>query len=312
MSLADDVRNGDRLALARLLTWLEEEDPRGEDTLQILFPHSGNAHRVGITGPPGCGKSTLVNQLVRWCRIHRPERVAVVAVDPSSPFTGGAILGDRIRMHDLAGDPGVFIRSMASRGALGGLSRRTEAVVEALDAAGYRRIFIETVGAGQAEVDIARLADTTVVVEAPGMGDEVQAIKAGILEIADVLVVNKADLPNAQLTERALRASLELASPGNDAWPTPVAAASAETGEGIADLMEWIEAHQRYLDDSGEGLARRSARAATRLEAELSYLLTSQFRSGLDDGRFEAALESVRTRRQTPAQAAKELVQGRG
>lgn len=308
MSLADDVLQGDRLALARLLTWLEEEDPRGEDALQILYPHSGVAHRVGVTGPPGCGKSTLVNRLVGWCRSRHPERVAVVAVDPSSPFTGGAILGDRIRMYDLAGDPGVFIRSMASRGALGGLSRRTEAVVEALDAAGFRRIFIETVGAGQAEVDIARMADTTVVVEAPGMGDEVQAIKAGILEIADILVVNKSDLPNAQQTERALRASLELAGPAEDGWSTPIAATSAETGEGIGELMRWIEAHQRYLDESGEGAARRSARATSRLEAELSHLLTMHFRSGLDDGRFEAALESVRMRRQTPAQAAKELI----
>jgi LAO/AO transport system kinase len=308
MGLAEDVLNGERLALARLLTWLEEEDPRGDSALAELFPHAGRAHCVGVTGPPGSGKSTLVNRAVAWCRRHGEDRVAVLAVDPSSPFTGGAILGDRIRMRDLAGDPGVFIRSMASRGALGGLSRRSGELIEALDAAGHTRIFVETVGAGQAEVDIARMADTTVVVEAPGMGDEIQALKAGILEIADILVVNKADLPNAAATERALRATLELVAARPGGWTPPVITTTAETGQGIDGLMEGVDRHHAYLRESGEGERRRRARAAGRLDDELRHALTERFRRQLSDGRYEAAVKAVAERRRTPSQAAEDLI----
>ena len=193
---------------------MENDTPAGQTALNELFPYTGQAHLVGVTGAPGTGKSSLVNQLARHYRRppdDQPARsVAIVAVDPSSPFTGGAVLGDRVRMRDLSGDPGVFIRSIASRGALGGLARATAGVVQALDAAGFDMIFIETVGAGQAEVDIARLAHTTLVIEAPGAGDDIQTIKAGILEIADILVVNKADRPGVDNTERALRAMIEM------------------------------------------------------------------------------------------------------
>jgi LAO/AO transport system kinase len=217
MSLVESLLAGDRLALSRVLSQVENHTSQGQAALSELFPHAGHAQLVGITGAPGTGKSSLVNQLARYYRQppqgEQPRRVAVVAVDPSSPFTGGAILGDRIRMRDLAGDPGVFIRSMATRGSLGGLAGTTSSLVQVLDAAGFETILIETVGVGQAEVDVAQLAHTVLVVEAPGMGDDVQAIKAGILEIADVLVVNKADQSGATNTERILRGMLELAHP---------------------------------------------------------------------------------------------------
>ena len=207
MDLIADLLGGSRLALSRLLTQVENDTPAGRQALSQLFPYTGRAHLIGVTGAPGTGKSSLVNQLARVYRVGEgfgnpasgvPRRVAIVAVDPTSPFTGGAILGDRVRMRDLAGDPGVFIRSMATRGSLGGLARTTAGMVQVFDAAGFELILIETVGAGQSEVDIARLAHTTLVVEAPGLGDDIQAIKAGILEIADILVINKADRPGVE------------------------------------------------------------------------------------------------------------------
>src|SRR5512141_617165 len=213
MSLTDALLEGNRLALARLLTQVENELPEGRTALSELFPHTGRAHLVGVTGAPGTGKSSLVNQLALHYRKQEDKRVGIVAVDPSSPFSGGAVLGDRVRMRDLSGDPGVFIRSMASRGSLGGLARATAGVAQALDAAGYEIILVETVGAGQGEANIARLAHTTLVVEAPGLGDDIQAIKAGILEIADILVINKADRPGVESTERALKSMLDLAHP---------------------------------------------------------------------------------------------------
>src|SRR5512136_415645 len=217
MDLAEAVMAGDRPAPARTLAQVENGTAQGRSAMSSLFPQTGRAHLVGITGASGTGKSSLVNQLARYYRQpsvgERPRQVAIVAVDPTSPFTGGAILGDRIRMRDLAGDPGVFIRSMATRGSLGGIASATSAVVQVLDAAGFDPILIETVGAGQSEVDIARLAHTTIVVEAPGLGDDIQAIKAGILEIADILVVNKADRPGVENTEKALKSMLDLAHP---------------------------------------------------------------------------------------------------
>src|SRR5512133_2179467 len=255
MSLTESVREGNRLALARLLTQVENDSPEGRLALAELFPHTGRAHLIGVTGAPGTGKSSLVNQLALHYRKSADKKVAIVAVDPSSPFTGGAVLGDRVRMRDLSGDPGIFIRSMASRGSVGGIAQATASLAQVFDAAGYEIIIIETVGAGQSEVDVARLAHTTVVVEAPGLGDEIQAIKAGILEIADILVINKADRPGVENTERALRSTLELAHPmkkvyrhhgknmfvaaptiDSTIWIPPIVKTVATEGKGIPDL----------------------------------------------------------------------------
>ena len=213
MSLTESILAGNRLSISRLLTQVENISVEGRAALAELFPHTGKAHLIGVTGAPGTGKSSLVNQLALHYRKNEDKKIAIVAVDPSSPFTGGAVLGDRVRMRDLSGDEGVFIRSMATRGSLGGIAQTTASFTQVFDAAGFEIIIIETVGAGQSEVDIARLAHTTLVVEAPGLGDDIQAIKAGILEIADVLVINKADRPGVEITERALRSTLELAHP---------------------------------------------------------------------------------------------------
>ncbi len=333
MSLVENVLRGDRLALARLLSQVENDTEEGRAALEALFPYTGNAHLIGVTGAPGTGKSSLVNQLARHFRKEKGCRVAVVAVDPSSPFTGGAILGDRVRMRDLAGDPGVFIRSMASRGSLGGLATATAAVTQVFDAAGYEMIFIETVGAGQAEVDVARLAHTTLVVDAPGLGDDIQAIKAGILEIADILVVNKADRPGAEYTERALKGMLELAHPTRRAflhhgrpmgtsgqeeeprdaplWVPPVLRTIATQGEGITELAEAILHHAEHLRASGDWAARERARLQSELDALLQEMLIARFREDVPQARYEEVLSRVFQRALSPWEAVRLLLDGR-
>ncbi len=305
MQLTSELLAGSRIALARVLTQIENDTPQGRHFSNELFPYAGNAHLIGVTGAPGTGKSSLVNRLAiayRKPTQGQPKRVGIVAVDPSSPFTGGAILGDRVRMRDLSGDPGVFIRSMATRGSLGGLATATSGVVQAMDAAGFEIILVETVGAGQAEVEIARLAHTTIVVEAPGLGDDIQAIKAGILEIADILVINKADRPGVESTERALRSMLQLAHPslhifqdnlnkpghhgqnvssnlaveGKDPaesrmqlWETPIIRTVATEGIGISELQNEISRYYENILETRE-LARRNQ---SRLKSELDILL---------------------------------------
>jgi LAO/AO transport system kinase len=330
-SMVESILAGEPLGLARLLTRVENDLPEGRQALDELFPHTGKAHLIGVTGGTGTGKSSLVNRLALHYRrpaSGTPRRVAIVAVDPSSPFTGGAVLGDRVRMGDLAGDPGVFIRSMASRGSLGGLAQATAGVVQVFDAAGFDVILIETVGAGQAEVEIARLAHTTLVVEAPGLGDDIQAIKAGILEIADILVVNKADQPGADKTERALKGMLGLAHPvkkqfptrghadpcsegakkDTHPWETPIQRTVALDGGGVADLAEAIGRHAAHLRESGEWCRRERARLEFELDALITGTLSAQFRSRVGEDRYARAVDDLLNRKLSPGEAVKALL----
>ena len=281
--LADAARAGDRGALARLLTAVENRTPVAEAALRRLYPKAGRAHLVGITGPPGAGKSTLVAALIAEVR-KAGRTVAVIAVDPSSPITGGALLGDRVRMQAYAGDPDVFIRSMAARGHAGGLASTSGAAAAMLDAAGFDLIFIETVGTGQSEVEVAAAADTTVVLEAPEMGDEVQAIKAGLLEVADIVVVNKGDRPGAQRTAAQLRAML-VATPRAGGAPRAerprpkqpeVLITTAATGAGVPELLAALDRHRA----AGHDGATPSARLA-RAEAQVWAILADRLRGSL-------------------------------
>src|SRR5688572_17274317 len=256
--LAQGVAQGDRRAVARLITLLEAEDPKAEAAAQRLHPRTGRAHVVGVTGAPGTGKSTLVDRLIEALR-REGRKVGVVAIDPSSPFSGGAILGDRIRMQSRSTDPQVFIRSMGSRGALGGLSHHAADAVRALDAFGKDVVLVETVGVGQGEVDIVRLADTVVVVLVPNLGDDVQAVKAGIMEIADAFVVNKADLAGADKVAGEVEASLGLAH-GRTEWTPPIVRTIAEKGEGVAAVAQAIADHGAWSRGSGEWERRRDSR----------------------------------------------------
>ncbi len=332
MSLAQRLLNGDRRALARLLTYVENEHPDGEAALSDLFGHTGRAHIIGVTGAPGAGKSTLVTALAKALRAMG-KTIAILAVDPTSPFTGGAILGDRIRMVDLTNDPGVFIRSMATRGSLGGLSRASRDAVRLFDAAGYAIVLIETVGAGQSEVEIARIAQTVLVVEAPGMGDDIQAIKAGILEIADVLVVNKADRPGVDTTVRALKLMLELGHPalranidshhgrmvavtpqpeapnGNSAfWLPPIVQTTATTGGGIEPLIAAIERHHAYLRESGTLATLESRQINTELHERLRELLLRRLLDALPPHAIEDAVARIQRRETTPHEQIAQLV----
>ena len=260
------AHKGDPRALARLVSLIEDGSPRLRSVMKELAPLAGHARVIGLTGSPGAGKSTVTSALVTAYR-RRGLRVGVLAIDPTSPFTGGALLGDRIRMQDHATDRDVFIRSMASRGHLGGLAAATPQVVRALDAARFDVILIETVGVGQVEVEIAAMADSVAVLVVPGMGDSIQAAKAGILEIADVFVVNKADRPQAQETIRDLRSMIVLAERGPDDWKPPIVTTIATTGEGIAELAGKLDAHWSWLGSSGERDRRRIARAREEVAA---------------------------------------------
>ncbi len=299
------VLAGDRRALTRLLTFVENGYEEGREALRELFAHSGRAHIVGVTGPTGCGKSTLVGSLAREYR-RRGRTVGIVAVDPTSPFSHGAILGDRIRMQDLTSDPDVFIRSMATRGALGGLAAATGDVVTVLDAAGKDIVLVETVGAGQDEVEIAETAHTTVVINIPGAGDDMRAIKAGILEIADILVVNKADLPAADSVYKQLHIFMSLER--NKGWQVPILKTVAHREQGVVELADAIEAHREYLADSGRLEELRRQRARRQLLAVAQSLLLEAVLGASGDGRVDELVEAIARREIDPRTAAERLI----
>ena len=338
MDIAKELLAGNRLALSRAITAIENEYPEANDIMKELYTHTGHAYVVGITGPPGAGKSTMTDKIARAYR-KKGMTVGIVAVDPSSPFTGGAILGDRIRMDDLTLDKGVFIRSMGTRGSLGGLSHKTADVVKAMDAFGKDIIIVETVGVGQSEVDIVKAADTTMVILIPGMGDDIQAIKAGILEIGDLFVINKSDIDGADKVVREINMMLDLdagsmriaktatqkaledqfhhlsvapkaeeAAPGY--WRPPVHKVVAMQNEGIEELVELVGKHRAFIEENGELTRRRTKRAKDEmldiLNARINYRIKRQI---VENGRLDAYVESFRKHETDPYTVVGELME---
>lgn len=308
MSLAERVLKGEIRAAARLMRDIDDGLKSSVGELKLLYPHTGNAYIIGITGPPGAGKSTLVDQITAAYR-QRGKRVGIVAVDPTSPFTGGAILGDRIRMNRHADDDGVFIRSLATRGHLGGISRSTNDVVNVLDAMGMDVVIIETVGVGQDEIEIVRMAHTTAVVMVPGLGDDIQAIKAGILEIGDVFVVNKADRDDADRTVLDLAMMLEMNPDKDRAWRPKVLKTEATRNRGIEELVNELEAHRAYLTDSGAISHFLEEKNATLfMDILRERLMTEVYGHIQMNGRFREIVEGMMTRRKDPYTAVEEVL----
>ena len=325
--LVQKVREGNRRALARLISHVENRSEISTEALSLLYPYTGNAYTIGVTGAPGTGKSCLVTSLAMHMRTQ-DFRVGIIAVDPTSPFTGGAVLGDRFRMRDITNDTGIFIRSMASRGQLGGLAQTTFDVMRVMDAAGYDFVIIETVGAGQNEVSIAKVADTTVLVEAPGLGDDIQAIKAGILEIADVLVVNKADRQGVKNTVRALKAMLELGHRKrnvshhgqmmvqddaqevvDDAWMVPIVETVAIENQGITELYEAIGKHRTYLETSGTQAQQDRNRLRDEFMQRLQSTLLQVFLSNAEASELDAVLQQMVNRELDPSRAVQHVLE---
>ncbi|MEA2571013.1 MAG: GTPase [Acidobacteriota bacterium] len=302
-SLADAILAGRYRALARAITMIERDDPQTDRLLASLYPATGRARILGVTGSPGAGKSTLVASMTKYYR-KQEKRVAIIAVDPTSPFTGGAILGDRIRMVDLYTDRGVFIRSMATRGFLGGLAKATNDVVDLLDAAGFDLVIVETVGVGQDEVEVIRTVQTNVVVLVPGMGDDIQAIKAGIMEIGDVFVVNKADRPGADKTVTEVTMMMSLVEEHGD-WIPPIVKTVASKAQGIDELDAAIEKHFAYLKESGELDRRNRERVRIRIETLLKEKFMDRLIGGtLPRAEYEQLLDDVLQKKNNPHDAA--------
>lgn len=310
-SLLADFRAGRRVALARVISAVEDGRPGFQALLASLHPLLGRTHRVGITGPPGAGKSTLTAALIRLYR-ERGETVGVIAVDPSSPFSGGALLGDRIRMNRAATDAGVFIRSMATRGSIGGLAATTRETADVMDAYGFDRLVIETVGVGQAELSIAAAADTTAVVLVPESGDAIQAMKAGLMEVSDAFVVNKADRPGAERLVREVRLMLRLRAgktAEDSGWKIPVLKTSAENEVGVDGLVETLDRHRAWLSESGELGRRRRSRLASRVRDAVERRLSAlAWRERGGEGALEAAMPELVSGEATPYEVAERIV----
>jgi LAO/AO transport system kinase len=305
-SLSERVLAGDPRAIARAISLIEDETPQGAELVRRVFPRTGHAYLIGVTGPPGAGKSTLVDRMIAVIR-ESARSVGVVAVDPTSPFTGGAILGDRVRMQAHAGDAGVFIRSMATRGHLGGLARATSEVALVLDASGKDVVLIETVGVGQDEVDIVRTADVSLVTIVPGAGDEVQALKAGIMEIADIFVVNKADRDGADRTVASIETLLSLQTFAADEWRPPIVRTEATTGKGVTELLSAVERFK--VHSAGAQRERRRSRAEWRVRELLSHRFLQHVEEKvLAAGEFERVLERIAGRETDPYTAVEEIM----
>jgi LAO/AO transport system kinase len=305
--LIDQLRSGDARALARAISTVENHAPAWRDLLTALFPHTGHARTIGLTGAPGAGKSTLVDQLAKHYR-KQGRTIGIIAVDPSSPYTGGAILGDRIRMQDHFSDPGIYIRSMATRGSLGGLARTTADVATVLDASGRDLVMIETVGVGQDEVDIVRVADITVVILVPGMGDDVQSIKAGIMEIADIFVINKSDHEGAERVEREIRALQSLAVRDYN-WTPPIVKTVATEGSGIAELAAAIGGYEEYMQKQDLLSRRRVQNWETRLLEMLRDTLLEKARATMADGDLPRLASEIAQHKRDPYSVVEELAE---
>lgn len=308
-SCIDQLLTGSIRALARVITWLENDHPNALLCLERLYPHTGNALVVGLTGSPGTGKSSLTDQIARYYR-QQKKTVGIIAIDPSSPFSGGALLGDRVRMNQLAGDPGVFIRSMATRGFLGGLAQATDNVITAMDASGKDVIIVETVGVGQDEIDIMRIADTICLVLAPGLGDIIQSMKAGVMEIADVYVVNKSDHEGAdQLYAEINSRIFQDANIKTDYWMPPVVKTIATERKGIVALVAAIDSHQTQLKESGDFLTKRRERIREQTFQMIHFALFRLLKEQIvNSGRMEALVDSILEKKENPYRAMQTIV----